>query len=113
VPDSADFWASLYAEFGDPALAVLELGAGTFEDLRAIDRTAGVTLGGAVEVETERPEASVIARDLSERGILPSQLDGGSITLNGRSWTIESHRVESTTGGPSDGEVILILEATG
>jgi hypothetical protein len=110
VPDwTAAVFRPLYAEFGVPA--VLTLDAGTFDDLVAIDLTAGVTAGGAVDVETELPMATFIARDLAERGILLSQLDGGTIALNSRSWEIKAHQVQSTTGG--DGEVLLILEATG
>jgi hypothetical protein len=113
VPDwnSADFWAAEYDEFG--TLAVLTLEAGIFPDVRAIDETAGITTGGAVQVETELPGARLIARDLAELGILPSQLDGGDITLNGRTWEIESHQVQSTVGGQYDGEVHLTLELAG
>jgi hypothetical protein len=111
MPDwTGELLRPLYAEFGVPA--VLRLDTGTFDDMAAMDMTAGATLdGGGVSLETVKPLALLIRGDLDERGILLEQLDDGSITLNGKSWTIKAHRMQPSTNGEADGEVALMLEA--
>lgn len=109
MPDwTAEVLAPLYAEFGVPASLVLD--TGTYDDLTAIDETAGAALPGPVEVESVRPAACLMVRDLADRGIDPGQLDDGTITLNGKTWTIIAHQMRPSTNGEADGEVALKLE---
>jgi hypothetical protein len=92
------FFGPQYAVYGRPA--VLQLGVGTFEDLVAID----------IVLETVRPHARMLRGDLDDRGILVEQLDGGSIALNGKVWTIMAHQAKPSPNGEADGEVWLMLE---
>jgi hypothetical protein len=102
------FFGPQYAVYGRPA--VLQLGVGTFEDLVAIDMATGVSLAGDIVLETVRPHARMLRGDLDDRGILVEQLDGGSIALNGKVWTIMAHQAKPSPNGEADGEVWLMLE---
>ena len=97
-----------YAAWG--VVALLQLDTGTYDDLVMIDMTAGVSLPGPIDIQTVRPAALVLAGELDDRGILPSQLDGGSLALNGKSWKIIAHQMKPSPNGDLDGEIALLLE---
>lgn len=93
-------------------VASLQPYGGEASAITAQDRTKGVELtDNALEIVTVRPVASVRRADLDQLGIALSDLDRGSITLNGRTWGISAHQERPTPFGFSDGTVWLILEA--
>lgn len=105
--------ASLYADANLAVSATLSLGSPAVEHtIAAIDRTDGVAVElGGVEVETVRPAAAVRAVDLDGLGILPGDLDGGTITLNGVEWRIAAVQPSPLPQGEGAGECLLLLEA--
>jgi len=100
----------LHAVFGVDASLVTAGGAA--HALTAIDRTRGIEVTeGAIGVASVRPAAGVRAADLVTLGIDLDDLDGGSITLNGATWSIDYHIERPTPFGAEDGQVFLILTA--
>lgn len=80
--------------------------------LLALDKTIGVSLpqqGGTV-VETVTPMAEFMMVDLVAIGVTKDQLDDGSIRLNGKTWSIVSHKTNPSHSGEMDGTIFLQLE---
>jgi hypothetical protein len=75
-----------------------------------IDRTAGITLNQAVDVQTVLPAATVRAPDIIAAGIAIGDLDGKILTLNGKDWRISGVHPNPSPNGEDDGEYYLILE---
>lgn len=76
-------------------------------DIATLDDTAGVEVEGA---ETLLPVAHVLFSDLAARNIAPDTLDDGTIAINGRTWRIDSHRLEPSPSGQAQGMVMLLLQ---
>jgi hypothetical protein len=75
--------------------------------ITALDKTAGVDVSAEFEVTAIRPAASVRLVDLAALGVTATDLDGGSISLNGSSWRIDMHHKVPTPDG--SGEMMLYL----
>lgn len=80
---------------------------GVAGDLLALDDTSGVEVEGA---ETLMPVARVRYQDLVDLTMTPEDLDGGTITLNGRTWKIDAVRDEPTASGLNQGLAMLVLQ---
>lgn len=80
--------------------------------LAALDKTVGVSLqqpGGTV-LETVTPVAEFMMADLAALGISKNRVDGGTIILNGRTWSVISHKMNPSSSGELDGTIYLQLE---
>jgi hypothetical protein len=87
--------------------ATLITSNGVILDLLAIDRTSGVeVMDEAIGVATIRPVADVMAADLD--GVPLANLDDGTITLNGATWTIKSVMERPAPSGPAYLRLVLI-----
>lgn len=86
--------------------AVLTPRGGDPFDIKALDDTEGAEVEGA---ETLMPVARVRFADLASQGVDTTDLDDGTITLNGRDWVIERCREEPTPSGQAYGMVMLVL----
>jgi hypothetical protein len=80
--------------------------------ITAIDKTAGLALNQAVDVQTVLPAATVRAPDLAAAGIALEDLDGKILTLNGKDWRVASLHPKPSPNGEGDGEIYLILDAS-
>ena len=79
--------------------------------LRVIDKTAGIVTGGNgrfnAEVETISPGAAVRAADLAD--VDKADLAGATLTMNGKTWTVENSKPLPGPTGEAGGEILLIL----
>lgn len=78
--------------------------------LKFLDKSAGVSVFGAVEIETFTPAAAVRAADILALGLTFDNLDKANLLLNSKNWLISSHKVMPSPNGETDGEVWLYLE---
>lgn len=91
--------------------AQLNLASGTF-NIIALDKTIGVALpqAGGTVLETLTPIAELMVSDVLALGIGLSDFDDQTITLNGKTWHIISHRLNPSNSGITDGTIYLQLE---
>lgn len=80
--------------------------------LLALDKTTGVALAqqGGIVLETVTPIAELMVADLVALGLSRNQVDGATITLNGRTWGVISHKMNPSHSGELDGTIYLELE---
>ena len=91
--------------------AVLQMGPPLGDvALTAIDKTAGITIAHAVDVETTLPAATVRAAELVAAGVDLVDCDGKTLTLNGKDWRIASLEPKPSPNGQDDGEIYFILD---
>lgn len=103
-------YGPLYDVLGVPA--VLTPNGGIATDVSAIDKTRGAEITDLnIDVMSVRPVAALRASELAAEGVALDDLDDGTITLNGTTWTIDAHLEKPSISG--DGEVWLILIAGG
>ena len=100
-------YGPIYRTFGVGATLALDAGAVA---LTVLDKTAGVTVGQAVEVQTVLPAAIVRATELAAAGVARAGLDGRQLAFNGKTWRIASWHAEPSPNGEDDGEVYLFLD---
>jgi hypothetical protein len=99
-------------------VAKLVLATGTFDTmpngtpLIALDKTMGVPLsvGSGTILETVVPVVEFMMMDLTALGVSKGDLDGGEVTVNGKTWNVVSHRMNPSHSGEADGTVFLLLE---
>ncbi len=93
-------------------LVTLTVAGVVYPNVRAIDKTSGVTLTGPIELETTRPMAAFMAADLVALGfeIGNGDIDQGSIIMNGKNWNITSTKPMPSPQGYNDGELYAFLE---
>ena len=107
----------IYAVFGVPATLRLPGDLGPVFTLLVLDKTAGLTarpavsgsFGQGIGVETIEPAAMARMSAVIEAGIDLAALDQATLTMNGKCWTVVSHRLEPGLGGETTGEVRLVL----
>lgn len=100
----------LHTIFGVAATLTLNGTAGTeiaLTDL--IDETKGVAVGDSIETQTIQPAVLVKRTDLADAD--ESELKGATLVLNGKSWTVRSHKMLQTPAGADTGDVRLFLRA--
>ena len=92
--------------------AVVTPNGGRPKDMRAIDKTAGVQVGGddSVSVYSIEPGCFLRSDELAANRIQRSDLDGGTIELNGTLWSIITAAPRPGMLGEATGEVRLILK---
>jgi hypothetical protein len=106
-----DNLANLYAS--DIAVdATLTAGSGDPLAIRAMDKTTGVAIGSEnePEIQTIYPVAVIAMSTLTDNGLTADDVDGGSITIDGKAWTVTSHRYKPSPEGETRGELILLLK---
>lgn len=101
-------YGPVYQALGVPASLTLP-GALAPVAVRAIDKTAGIAIGGAVDVQSIVPAASVRMSDLAAGGVRLDDLDESLLGLNGLTWRVRSHMPRPSPAGQADGEVYLLL----
>lgn len=83
-------------------------------ELRAIEISEGVDLGGPVAVETMRPMATIMAQSLINLGLSVENInlnaDECVLNMNGKSRAITSAKPLPSPAGENDGEIVLFLE---
>ena len=65
--------------------------------------------GGDLSVTTIAPVCAVRVVELTDKGIVLTQLKGARITFNGKSWRVENRQTRPSPAGEMIGEVFLIL----
>lgn len=101
---------AIYAALGVAATIIAPSSAGQIE-VTAIDKTAGVTVADEIEVHSVKPAATVRMAELIANNFDKVDLDGGSITLNGKTWRIRNHLPRPSPAGEDVGELYLFLSA--
>ncbi|MES0176870.1 hypothetical protein [Mesorhizobium sp. M0006] len=103
-------YAPVYAVLGVPAVLTL-CGGQPPMTLMAMDKTAGVVVGGGgrfgSEVETIAPAAAVQATDLADIDL--ADLRNASLEMNGKTWTVRNHQMKPSPNGEGKGEIWLLL----
>lgn len=108
--DWAGHYSAIYNALGvDAVITIAETNAQ--EDLRVIDKTAGVQIaeGGDLSVTTIVPACAVRVTELTAKGIDLGKLRGSRLTMNGAAWRVESRQMKPSPAGEMAGEVYLIL----
>lgn len=86
--------------------------------IKVVDKTRGVSLVNDYDrdrdrqhtaIETVAPAAFLRVTELEAAGWTRSDLRRGTITMNGKSYRIESAKPQSTVSGEGQGELMLIL----
>ncbi len=100
----------IYAAVGVAAsITPLESGI-PVSGLTALDKTAGVAVTlGNIEAQSVLPAAIFRMAELIENELSEQDLDGGTVTFNGKTWKIKSHQLKPSPYGEMDGEVYLFL----
>lgn len=100
---TALLFGPVYDAFGVTAEFVTEDGV-TFS-VTALDKSAGVAVGGGAEIQTIRPAVVVRMADVIAAGLLAENLDGASVTMNAKTWRVEACQPRPSPNGESDGEL--------
>lgn len=112
---AALLYGPVYSVLSVPATLVV---ADAGYPVRAIDKTAGIAIGGDdLAVQTLSPAATVRTDDLATAMRVPVahlksarfDLTGAALRLNGGEWRVTSHRHQPSPDG--GGEILLLLEA--
>lgn len=99
--------APLYAVLGVDAVITV---AGNDYDIVVIDKTAGVEVGGNVEVPTVVPAAAVQYATLTGVGLSAADTVDASISFHGFTWTVYAYKLDPNPSGERSGEVMLLLK---
>lgn len=77
-----------------------------------LDKTAGVevALSDNVQISSIKPAAAVRMAELDDNDLEPADIDGGTITFNGKTWDIRGFLLKPSPNGESDGEAWLFLQ---
>ena len=95
-----------FSVFGVPT--VLTTRPGVVIELTGIDKTAGVEItDNAIGLQVVRPAVDVRRSALGATPL--TDLDGGTILINGTTWVISSFMEKPTPFGATDGLVVLLL----
>lgn len=100
-------YSPVYSVLGVEAVLTLPGTDGAEITLTALDKTAGVEVGGSVEVQTILPAAVVRASELSSVDL--TDLEDSSLAMNGKTWRVKSYMLKPSPKGEGDGEVYLVL----
>lgn len=79
--------------------------------LRFLDKTAGDTMNGAIEIDSVHPAAAARVADIIALGLSVENLDDALLSMNSSNWIIRSHKLMPSPRGENDGEVYFFLEA--
>lgn len=108
-----DYQSALYDPIylidGVPVTLTLESVSEPFDQLTALDKTAGVDVGDSVHVQTIRPAATLRVKELASFEIALDDLPGATLEMNEFEWIVQSYRVKPSPKGENDGEVLLLL----
>lgn len=115
-----DYGALLYGPnyliLGVEAVLTLPATDGAEITLTALDKTAGVEIGGSsvdgrdnsfTTVQTILPAAVVRASELL--GVDLTDLEDSRLAMNGKTWRVKSYMLKPSPKGEGDGEIYLIL----
>lgn len=82
-------------------------------DCSVIDKTGGVTVGGdegeGIVQYSIVPAAIIRAQEVDDLGLTRSDLDGGRLTMNSKTWRISSHASKPSPAGELAGDYVLYL----
>jgi hypothetical protein len=107
-----DSLSAVYASAMAVDAVILPPTSGAPVAVRAMDKTSGVVLATDTDAEYQSVVAVAVVQmtALADAGLVAdTDLDGGTITLDGKAWTIKQHRLKPSPEGELRGEVVLIL----
>jgi hypothetical protein len=90
--------------------ATLQIGDDDPIAVRAMDKTEGVIVGEDQGVQTISPVAVLRMSTVTAAGLTAEDLDGGTLTIDGKAWTVNAHRYKPTPEGETKGELVLLLK---
>lgn len=107
-------WADmLSAIYSGPIAADATLtpgSGGSALSVKIIDKTRGLVFSEEnADVQTILPAATMRMATLEDNALDRNDLDGGSLTINGKVWTIKAHSLKPNPDGELKGEVVLLL----
>ena len=97
----------IYTTLGVPARLTLSDGRGF--DITVIDKTSGVHVGNNVEVPTVLPAAAIRYSELATLGMNKNDIEDGTLTFNGYTWTISNVKSDPNPSGEKSGELLAML----
>lgn len=97
----------LYANFGTAAVMTPPVGASVA--VLAIDHTRGVEIQSGVELPVIRPAAFVRRSEMDDNNLTEQSMLGGTIALNGYTWTVADIRPRPGPDGKGTGESMFVL----
>lgn len=110
VDFDAVLYGPLHSVFGTEAVITPTGGTVGPATVTVIDNTRGMALQlKGSDIETVVPVAVVRASALADASLTRSDLRRAALTMNGRTYRIESTMPRPTPGGEADGEVLMIL----
>lgn len=83
--------------------------------VRAIDKSSGVAVSGSSpdsqhpSVQTLLPAAVIMMKSIIDLGINASDIEGGTIEMNGKMWSIKASQPKPSPDGEDAGELYLML----
>jgi hypothetical protein len=109
IPFASMLYGASYLTMGTDAELILA-DYGKPVAIRAIDKTGGVTVDeGKTGLSTIKPAAVVRMADLTAAGIKRNELRKASLSMNGKTFRIESTLPRPSPAGEADGELYLFL----
>lgn len=103
-------YGPLHTTFGTSATITPAGGTVGPATVTVIDHTRGMALQlKGADIETVVPVAVVRATVLADASLTRSDLRRAALTMNGRTYRIESTMPRPTPSGEDDGEVLMIL----
>ena len=77
--------------------------------VRAIDKTSGVEVSGEGDASSIRAAAFVRMSQLTGYGLARGDLQGGTLTIDSKSWRIDGHTLRPNPDGELKGEICIFL----
>lgn len=112
--DHADLlYGPIYDTFGVQAVLTPGRPDAAAMTVTVIERTASTDASDEFELGTLRPGAFVRRHQLTDLGIAPAELDGGTLAFGGRSWRIEAHSPRPGPNGEASGEILMHIVEDG
>lgn len=101
----------LYANFG--TAAVLSPLVGASVGMTVIDQTRGVEIQSGIELPVIRPACFVRRSEMDDANLTEQAMLGGTVSMNGHSWTVSDIRPKPGPDGKDSGESMFVLVASG
>lgn len=99
----------LYASFGTAATMTPAVGAAAA--VTVIDQTRGVEIQSGIEMPVIRPACFVRKSEMTGAGLTEQAMLGGTIAMNGYTWTVNDIRPKPGPMGKDSGESMFVLVA--
>ena len=74
-----------------------------------IDKTSGIEVIDQNGLQTIIPVAFLRMSTLESNNLVRSDMDGGSVVINSKTWKINAHTLKPNPDGELKGEIVLML----